>query len=217
MFASKTTTPDAKGMLTMNTANNPFNPGYYHSKELRQFGFLSVGDNVQIAKNCTIIGLENINIGHNVRIDGYCTLIANGKGWIELGSYIHIGSSCLLSAGCGIRMEDFTCLSHGVKVYSKNDDYSGKNLTNPTVPEAFTGVTGGPVILERHALVGSGCVILPNLHIEEGVSVGALSLVRETLPAWHIYAGCPAKQIKPRSRDLLSLEKLLLASTQMHS
>lgn len=56
---------------------NPFDPGYYGSEELRRIGFKSVGENVRIARNCTIVGLKNVAIGDNVRIDGFCTIVAS--------------------------------------------------------------------------------------------------------------------------------------------
>jgi acetyltransferase-like isoleucine patch superfamily enzyme len=46
--------------------------------------------------------------------------------------------------------------------------------------------------------------------LEEGVAIGALSLVNRHLEAWGIYAGIPAKRIKDRKRDLLELERELL-------
>ena len=81
--------------------------------------------------------MENISIGNNVRIDGFCTLIANGNGWIEIGSFIHIGGWSFLSARNGVIMKDFSGISQGVKIYSNNDDYSGNFMTNPTVPSFF--------------------------------------------------------------------------------
>lgn len=185
---------------------NPFNPGYYNEIDLKDAGFKALGRNVQIDKSCTIIGLENIEIGDNVRIDGYCSLIAAGDGWLKIGSFIHIGGYCLLSAGSGIQMDDFSGLSHGVKIYSQTDDYSGEQLTNPTVPEKYTGVTRGAVTLERHVIIGSGSVILPKVLIGEGSSVGALSLVTKPLEAWGVFFGCPAKRLKHRSKRLLELE-----------
>jgi len=189
---------------------NPFNPGYYNERELRDVGFKSIGRNVQIAKNCTIIGLENISIGNNVRIDGYCSIIAADKGWLEIGSYVHIGGYCLLSAGNGIILNDFSGISQGVRIYSRTDDYSGKHLTNPTVPEKFTELSCGTVTLGRHAIIGSGSVILPKISIGEGSSVGATSLVTKDLESWGVYFGCPAKKIKNRSKQLLELESMLM-------
>ncbi len=192
-----------------------FNPGYYTSKDLRQAGFKSVGENVQIATNCTIIGVENIAIGDNVRIDGYCSIVAAGDGYVDIGSYIHIGAYCLLSAGAGIVMEDFSGLSHGVKVYSKTDDYSGRHLTNPMVPEKYLGITSGEVRFERHALIGSGTIVLPKVVVGEGSSVGALSLINKSLEPWGVYFGAPAKKIKARSKRLLELEEQLRRERQI--
>lgn len=185
---------------------NPLSPGYWHEHELRDMGFKSVGKNVQISKNCTVIGLENIEIGDNVRIDGYCSIFASGEGWVKLGSFIHIGSYCLLSAGDGIQMDDFSGLSQGVKIYSRTDDYSGRYLTNPTVPDRYTGITRGIVSLGKHAIVGSESVILPKVSIGEGSSVGALSLVTKSLEPWGVFFGAPAKRLKSRSKKLLTLE-----------
>jgi len=189
---------------------NPFDVGYYTEDELAHFGFKRLGKNISIAKSCNIIGLENISLGDNVRIDGYTTIVASGKGFLNLGSFIHIGGYAFLSAGAGITMNDFSGISQGVKIYSKTDDYSGNFLTNPTVDPDFTQVTSGEVVLGRHAIIGSGTVILPRVTVGEGASVGALSLVTKTLPDWGVYFGAPAKKIKDRKKKLLELEREFL-------
>jgi acetyltransferase-like isoleucine patch superfamily enzyme len=188
---------------------NPFATEYLDEHELRKLGFKSVGRNVMVARNNTMVGLENIEIGNNVRIDGYCSIIATGRGWLKLGSYIHIGGYCFLSAGDGIELDDFSGLSQGVRIYSRSDDYTGGSLTNPTVPEKYTKVRGGTVRLGRHVIIGSGTVILPKLTIGEGASVGALSLVTKSLDSWCVYTGTPAKRLKARSKKMLELEQEL--------
>ncbi len=189
---------------------NPFFAGYYSEEELRQFGFKKIGRNVSIYKNCNIVGLENIEIGDNVRIDSFCTLIASGEGFIRLGSYIHIAGYCLLSGGSGIIMDDFSGVSHGVCLYSRSDDYSGRYMTNPMVPSEYTGVSSGTVRLGRHVIIGSGSVVLPGTSIEEGSSVGALSLVTKSLGPWGVHSGVPAKRLRDRRRELLECEQRLL-------
>ncbi len=190
--------------------NSIFNPGYYNEEELAGFGFKSIGTNVKIAKNCTIIGLSNISIGSNIRIDGNTTIIVPATGWLEIGSYIHIGGYCFLSAGNGITLKDFSGLSQGVRIYSRSDDYSGMYLCNPTVPEKFTNITGGAVTLNKHVVIGSGTVIMPKVTIGEGSAVGAQSLVTLSLNPWGVFFGCPVKRIKDRSRQLLELEEELV-------
>ena len=194
----------------MNQLPNPFNSGYFETEELRQFGFKSVGENVKVAKNSTIIGLGNITLGNNIRIDGHVVIAAN-SGYLTLGDYIHIGGACYLGCAGGITLADFAGLSQGVRIYSATDDYSGQSMTNPTVPHKYLNVKTAPVLLGRHVIVGSGSVILPGVEIGEGSSVGALSFVARSLDAWGVYLGTPAKRLKALSRDLLKMEKELLA------
>ena len=188
---------------------NPFDQGYYNSKDLLEMGFKSVGKNVQIAKNCTIIGLENISIGNNIRIDGG-VIFACASGYLEIGNHIHIGGNSFLLCSGGIEIQDFCNISQNVKIYTASDDFSGKYLSNPTIPKEFLNVTKKKVIIGRHVILGSSTVVLPGVNIGEGSSVGALSLVGKSLNDWGIYAGIPCKRIKKRHKDLLLMEKSLL-------
>lgn len=186
-----------------------FGPTHYTEHDLANEGFKHLGSNVRIAKNCTIIGAENIAIGDNVRIDGYCTLVATGQSFINLGSFIHIGGYCSVLAAEGVTIDDLSTLSWGVRVFTRSDDFSGSCLTNPTVPSKYTGVKGGTVRLAKHVIVGANSVILPKVSLGEGAAVGGMSMVSNNLDEWGIYSGVPAKRIKDRKRDLLELEKAL--------
>ena len=185
-------------------SQQPFDPGYYISPELRQMGFARVGENSAVSRNCTIIGLANIAIGDNVRIDGFTSIIAPG-GSVKIGSHVQIGIGCVLGAKAGITLEDFSSLSHGVRILTAVDDYGGRHLTNSTLPGAVLGVQAAPVLIGRYVPVGAGTLILPGVEVEEGAAVGAMSLVRASLPGWRIYAGNPLQELGERSRDLLAL------------
>jgi len=110
-------------------------------------------------------------------------------------------------AAKGIIMQDFSGLSWGVQIYTKSDDFSGRYMTNPMVPEKYTGVKGGLVSLGRHAIVGANTVILPNVDIGVGVAVGAQTLINKNLDEWSIYAGSPVKRVNRRLKKLLLLEE----------
>jgi len=187
---------------------NPFTHDYYNSEELKNLGFKKIGENVKIAKNCTIIGLENISIGSNVQIDGGVCLIAN-TGFLNIGNYVHISNGCYLSCSGGINMEDFSGLAAKVSIYSATDDYLGNGLTNCTVPDHLRILRSGVVNIGRHCLIGTNAVILPNATLAEGSSVGAMSLILENkkLDPWKVYFGIPAKPIKRRKQNVLDLEK----------
>ena len=62
-------------------------------------------------------------------------------------------------------------------------------------------------------IIGCGTVVLPGAHLEDGVAVGALSLVQKHCASFGIYAGIPAKRIKERKRDLVEMEKTYLAGS----
>jgi len=176
---------------------------------IEKMGFASVGDNVQISDRASFYGTARIALGDNVRIDDFCVLAA-GVGGITIGQHVHIAVySSLIGAG-KITLSDFSGLSSRVSIYSSSDDYSGATLTNPTVPGEFTGVIHADVFLGKHVIVGSGSVILPGAILEEGVAIGALSLVSKGCREFGIYSGVPVKRIMERKRDMLVLEKKLM-------
>ena len=177
------------------------------SREIvEQMGFASIGENVQVSDRASFYNVSKISLGNNVRIDDFSVLSA-GLGGISIGNHIHIAVFSLLIGAGKIILSDFCNISSRVSIYSSNDDYSGSTMTNPTLPSQYTGVTHADVLLDKHVIVGCGSVILPGITLEEGVAVGALSLVTKDCKAFGIYTGNPARRIKERKRDLLELEK----------
>jgi len=182
---------------------------FYTREELEKIGFKSIGENVLISDKASIYNAKNISIGSNVRIDDFCILSA-GDGGIEIGDYVHIACYSSLIGKGSIILKDFSGLSIRVTILSSSDDYSGEYLTNPMINDPsgeFTYIKHSDVILEKHALVGSGAILLPGVVIGEGASVGAMSLVKNNIDPFTIVAGVPSKFIKDRSKKLLELEK----------
>lgn len=178
-------------------------------EEVSNIGFASVGKDVRISDKASFYGVEKISLGDNVRIDDFCVLSA-GAGGIEIGSYVHIAVfSSIIGAG-KVTISDFVGISSRVSIYSSNDDYSGAAMTGPMLPSKFTNIHGAPVHLGRHAIVGSGSVVLPGVTIEDGVAIGALSLVNKDCGEFAVYAGNPLRFIKIRSKNLLLLERQFL-------
>ncbi len=181
---------------------------------INTMGFAAVGENISISDRASFYNIANISLGNNIRIDDFCVLSA-GAGGIRIGDYVHIAVySSLIGAG-RITLSDFCNISSRVSIYSSNDDYSGMTMTNPTVHSQYTGVTHADVFLGKHVIVGSGSIILPGITLEEGVAVGALSLVTKNCDTFGIYAGNPAKWIKERQRNLLELEKQFFDSKEI--
>lgn len=128
-------------------------------------------------------------------------------GRVKIGRNVHIAVGACFFGGGLIELEDYVGISAGVKVFTATEDLSGEYLTNPTVPAELTNPRVAPVRIGRHAVIGANSVILPGADVGEGSCVGALSLVKEPLAPWGIYAGIPARRIKDRSNHLLQLER----------
>lgn len=176
-----------------------------------RMGFAGVGDNVQISDRASFYGAARIVFGSNVRIDDFCVISA-GLGGITIGNHVHIAVGVLLIGAGKITLCDFVGVSSRTSIYSSNDDYSGAVMTGPTLPAEFTNVRHADVLLGKHVVVGSGSVVLPGVTLEDGVAVGALSLVNRNCEAFGIYAGNPVRRVKERKRDLLELEQRFMAS-----
>ena len=171
--------------------------------------FRHTGNNVMISSKASFYNPGNISIGDNTRIDDFCVLSA-GEGGIYIGNNVHIAVFTLLIGNGKIEIDDFANISSRVSIYSSNDDYSGEFMTNPTVDKKFTNVTYGNVKIGKHVIIGSGSIILPNINLGEGACIGSLSFVKNDCEPFYMYAGVPAKKIKPRSKKLLELEKEFL-------
>ncbi len=183
---------------------------YLTQNQLNDLGFRKLGKNVKVSDKASIYNPDQISIGDNSRIDDFCVL----SGQIELGQNVHIAVFCNLAGGeKGITLDDFAGLAYGVMVFAQSDDYSGRTLTNPTIPAEYKNVTSKAVHIGRHVIVGTGSIVFPGITIANGCSVGAMSLVSTSTEEWGIYVGIPAKRVKERSKELLTVESSYLSES----
>lgn len=173
---------------------------FYSRSELEQIGFASIGEDVLLSRKASVYSPATISLGSHVRIDDFCIL----SGLIRIGSHVHISAYVALYGGMGITIEDYSGVSARTTIYSAVDDFGGDYLIGPMCPDEMTHVTGGTVYLRKFVQVGASCVVMPNLSIEEGSVVGAMSFVNKSLASWGIYAGVPARRLRDRSKGLLN-------------
>ncbi len=170
---------------------------YFSLNELKKKKFKYLGKNVLISKKCSLINVQNISVGDNSRVDDYCVL----QGKIEIGKNVHITPMCLVGGGkLGVVIEDFSTLAYGVKVFSQTDDYTDGFMTNSTVDKKFKKEIYKKIIIKKHSIIGCNSVIFPGSILEEGTSVGAMSLINFKTKKWGVYVGVPAKIIKKRRK-----------------
>jgi len=181
---------------------------YYSNEELREFGIKKIGNNVKISKKSSLYQGELMEFGDNVRIDDFCVL----SGKLIFKNHIHIAPYCLVAGGKeGIYFEDFTGLAYRCTLFTRSDDYGGETLTNPTIPEKYRFLTiKKEIYVKKYAIVGASSIVCPGAHIEEGVSVGALSLLLQPTEPWGLYVGVPAKKIREKKQGIKEQAKLFL-------
>jgi galactoside O-acetyltransferase len=176
---------------------------YYSQTELSKLDLKKVGKNVLISKKASLYNPQNIEIGDNSRIDDFCVL----SGKVTIGRNVHIAVFVNLAGGTqGITIDDFAGIAYGSHIFSQSDDYTGLALTGPTIPSKYKRETKEAIHIGRHCIVGANSVIFPGVHLAEGTSVGAMTLVTKSTLPWSIYFGIPARKVKERKQDLLELE-----------
>ena len=174
--------------------------------------FKSMGHDVMIHERVTLVGIENISIGSHVRIDPDVILLASGP--LTIGCYTHIAASVFIAARAGFEMQNYCNIAHGARIYTINDDYSGAHLMGPTIPEDLLSLSPGAVLMQEHANIGAGAIVLPGVTLAEGSVLGALSLTGRSTEPWTIYGGVPAKALKERRRDVIRKGQELLSSSR---
>ncbi len=184
---------------------------FYSPEELAGLGLKAYGSDVLISRKASLYGAGRISLGNHVRIDDFCVL----SGEISIGNHVHIAAASLLFAGShGIRIGDYSGISSRCCIYAESDDYSGEALSNPTVPEKYTAITGQEVRIGPHAQIGAGCTLLPGAEVAEGCTLGAMSLLSRDTKPWGTYFGSPARCMGERSKKRLELARQLEAEEQ---
>lgn len=180
---------------------------YLTNKELKLMGLKSVGKGVKVSKKASIYNPECLVLGDFSRIDDFCVISGN----VYIGRFVHITPMCLIAGGIeGVFLEDFCTLAYGVKVFSQSDDYSGSTMVNSLIPKKFKNELMGKVVLKKQVIVGTNSCIFPGVIVEEGCSIGAMTMVNKSTDSWGIYTGVPARRVKNRKKDILLLEKEFL-------
>ena len=173
--------------------------------------FHRTGSHVTIYDRSVILAPENITLGSHIIVDDFVFIGAHRK--IILGNYVHLAAHSSITGGGRVLLCDFCGLSSGARILSGTDDFKDGTLQGPTLPPQFRHSNRGTVILEPYVIIGCNAVVLPDVTIGEGSTVGAGSVVTRSLEPWGVYAGAPARRINSRSREVLLANRKLLFET----
>lgn len=138
-----------------------------------------------IAPNCTIVG--DVTIGSHCSV-WFNAVVRGDVNYIKIGDYSNIQDNVTI---------------HGT--YEKN----GTDVGN-YVNIGHNAIVHGCVI-DDYVLIGMGAIVMDKAHIQSNVIIAAGAVVLENMvcESGFLYAGVPAKKIKPLTEEQLNLLKKL--------
>lgn len=140
-----------------------------------------IGENTFLAPNCTVVG--DVVIGEHCSI-WFNAVVRGDVNYIKIGNYTNI--------------QDNVCV-HGT--YERN----GTDIGN-YVNIGHNAIIHGCVIHD-HVLIGMGAIVMDKAIVDSNVIIaaGAVVLENTVCESGYLYAGVPAKKIKPLTEDQLAL------------
>lgn len=165
------------------------------------------GKNVFIGHNTIFTNPKKVFLGDNVRIDPFCLITTE----LEIGEYAQICAHSVLGGGSQhkIKLGKWNYIGYGSKLFCASEDYSGE--FGPI--NEFWGknkIFRGNITFLDYSGVASDVIVLPNITLPLGCSIGAKSLVykNDTLNEWSVFYGNPLKFIKKRNKEnIIELSK----------
>lgn len=114
---------------------------------------------------------------------------------ISMARGVIIGDNSILDGRNGIQIGEDVVFASNVRIWTEQHDHEDPWFRCSTQPH-------GPVVIDRHAWIGSHTIILHSVHIGEGAVIAAGAVVTKDVPPFSIVAGIPAKQIAERNHNL---------------
>ncbi|NCD69394.1 gamma carbonic anhydrase family protein [Mucilaginibacter agri] len=141
----------------------------------------SWGSDCFIAENCTIVG--DVVMGDNCSV--WFNAVVRGD-----VNYIHIGNNTNIQDGAVI---------HATYLRAATTIGSYVSIGHNAIVHGCT--------LHDHVLVGMGAIVMDNAVVNPYVIIGAGSVVLENTvcETGYLYAGTPAKKIKPLTEEQMAL------------
>lgn len=161
--------------------------GYIPSHTIRVFLYRTIYG-VKIGKDSSIHWRAEFNqpagveIGHNTIIGNDAFLDGRMKNFISYRK----------AHGRPLTIGNNVSVAGEVRIYTMEHD-----IDSPDFAE-----TGGPVIIDDYAVIGSRVTILPGVHIGKGAVIASGAVVTKDVGEYEVVGGVPAKFIKNRNHDL---------------
>jgi maltose O-acetyltransferase len=148
--------------------------GYVPSHTLRNFFYRRAG--VKLARTSSLHWRARFFTPEGLTVGEHCTLgndgFYDGRDTITIGTCVNIAAE--------------------VRIYTREHD----------IDDPHFGETGGPVVIEDYAYIGTRVTIMPGVRIGQGAVVASGAVVTKDVPPYMLVGGVPARVIRERSHDL---------------
>jgi acetyltransferase-like isoleucine patch superfamily enzyme len=156
--------------------------------------FASIGDDVVLEDGVLVFHPENIEIGNHVYIGHQTILKGYYKNRMRIGGGTWIGQQCFLGSAGGLTIGADVGIGVAVKIFSSQHEIGDVSKPIMANPLQFR-----EVIIEDDCDIGVGAIVLPGVHIAQGVQVAAGAVVTTDVPSFAVVAGVPARVLKFRN------------------
>ena len=137
-----------------------------------------------------------IIIGLSSKVDSFVKIKpAGGSGDLVIGEFCTINSGCVFYTGNGLLMGDHVAVAANCTFAPVNHAFS--DAAQLIRSQGFLPSKGG-IKIGNDVWIGANCVFLDGAVVEDGVVIGAGSVVRSTLKAYGVYVGFPPQLITRR-------------------
>ena len=167
------------------------------------------GEGVVLYPLCKIVRACNTKIDNYTRICDYT--------FIDAGESLVIGKHCMITwhvvieGGGKTKIGDRCFIGPGSKLLTSTYEFDGL-FAAEFIPEDCRAFRRGNIMLEDDVYIGANCVVMPGVHIAEGVVVGANSIVTRDLDIpWSVYVGNPCRRVRDRIRPDKEIRKKLMS------
>jgi acetyltransferase-like isoleucine patch superfamily enzyme len=133
----------------------------------------------------------NMKVGKNATLYPYTIFEIAENAALLIGNNFTLSYGAIIACNHSIKMGNDVMIGE----YSSIRDTTHSH-TNSALPYCSQPDISGEIVIGNNVWIGRGVVILPGSIIEDGVIIGAHSLVKGHLKTNCIYAGSPLKMIR---------------------
>lgn len=149
---------------------------------------ISLGKDVVVD---TTTSINNVTIGDNVKIAKHCSIYGSENNILEIGNNSYVGMFSILN-GYAKKI----CIGENVSIAQNVNIMSDSGPNASEEMQKYFPMLSGEVTIGNHCWIGANVVIMPNVTLSDFCVVAANSFVNSSFPPYSVIGGNPAKLIK---------------------